>query len=92
MKLSLLWIFVYFDKFLFYCSFDYGDKFWLLKNRYFTCKCLSINCRYGQRISLLEKNEDEGEEDDDDVDNTDDENEVVEQKVSVANTQEVNSV
>lgn len=43
---------------------------------------------------MLEKNEDEGEEDDDDVDvdNTDDENEVVEQKASVANTQEVNSV
>lgn len=27
-------------------SFDYGEKFWLVKNRYFSCKCMSASCRY----------------------------------------------
>uniref|UniRef100_A0A1I8NR74 Histone-lysine N-methyltransferase n=1 Tax=Stomoxys calcitrans TaxID=35570 RepID=A0A1I8NR74_STOCA len=26
--------------------FDYGEKFWLVKNRFFSCKCLSSACRY----------------------------------------------
>lgn len=46
-------------------SFDYGDKFWLLKNRYFTCKCSSNICRYGypQRIATNTSSIDNEEED-----------------------------
>ncbi|KAL9883026.1 histone-lysine N-methyltransferase G9a [Glossina fuscipes fuscipes] len=29
--------------------FDYGDKFWLVKNRYFSCKCLTPSCRYSHK-------------------------------------------
>lgn len=70
-----------FGKFIliFYCSFDYGDKFWLLKNRYFTCKCLSSNCRYGhhQRTtnSFTLKTEDEDEDEDEDADEDENEDE-----------------
>lgn len=27
-------------------SFDYGDTFWLFKNRHLSCKCLTAACRY----------------------------------------------
>ncbi|KAI8116791.1 Histone-lysine N-methyltransferase EHMT2 [Lucilia cuprina] len=40
--------------------FDYGDKFWSIKNRYFTCKCQSTSCRYS---SLLVENGEEEMED-----------------------------
>ncbi|XP_061387552.1 homeobox protein 5 [Musca vetustissima] len=26
--------------------FDYGEKFWLMKNRYLSCKCKTATCRY----------------------------------------------
>ncbi|XP_046801895.1 histone-lysine N-methyltransferase EHMT2, partial [Lucilia cuprina] len=40
--------------------FDYGDKFWSIKNRYFTCKCQSTSCRYS---SLMVENGEEEMED-----------------------------
>lgn len=54
------------------CSFDYGDKFWLLKNRYFTCKCCSNLCRYGhsQRTAAT-SSEDIGDNDNDNDDDID---------------------
>lgn len=27
-------------------SFDYGDKFWIIKYKTFTCSCLSPKCKY----------------------------------------------
>lgn len=27
-------------------SFDYGDKFWMVKHKYFKCQCEAENCRY----------------------------------------------
>lgn len=27
-------------------SFDYGDKFWMVKHKFFTCQCEAPNCRY----------------------------------------------
>ncbi|XP_019893462.2 probable serine/threonine-protein kinase DDB_G0282963 [Musca domestica] len=52
--------------------FDYGDKFWLVKNRYFSCKCKSSNCRYanlphlvnGAATAVIEVDDDDDEEDD----------------------------
>ncbi|KAM7349030.1 histone-lysine N-methyltransferase G9a [Cochliomyia hominivorax] len=37
--------------------FDYGDKFWSIKNRFFTCKCQSTSCRYS--TLLIENGEDD---------------------------------
>lgn len=27
-------------------SFDYGEKFWMIKYKYFKCTCKSDKCRY----------------------------------------------
>ena len=30
-------------------AFDYGDKFWIIKYKTFTCSCLSPKCKYSQQ-------------------------------------------
>jgi hypothetical protein len=35
-------------RFLVCCRFDYGDKFWIIKWKQFTCECGSAKCRYNQ--------------------------------------------
>ena len=30
------------------CSFDYGEKFWVIKHKFFTCHCASEKCRYSR--------------------------------------------
>ena len=29
-------------------SFDYGEKFWVIKHKFFTCHCASEKCRYSK--------------------------------------------
>ena len=29
-----------------YNRFDYGEKFWVIKYKWFTCACGSLNCKY----------------------------------------------
>lgn len=33
--------------------FDYGEKFWTVKKRYFTCKCLSSICKYSSNNDII---------------------------------------
>ena len=32
----------------FVCRFDYGEKFWIIKYKHFTCTCGSPKCRYSK--------------------------------------------
>lgn len=34
---------------LFAFSFDYGEKFWIIKCKSFTCTCGAENCRYSEK-------------------------------------------
>jgi len=34
---------------LFALSFDYGEKFWIIKCKSFTCTCGAENCRYSEK-------------------------------------------
>ena len=36
------------DIVLLHFSFDYGDKFWIIKWKQFTCECTSAKCRYNK--------------------------------------------
>ena len=40
--------FCVFSSFVFfsYHRFDYGEKFWVIKYKWFTCACGSLNCKY----------------------------------------------
>ncbi|KAH3823923.1 hypothetical protein DPMN_125748 [Dreissena polymorpha] len=31
-----------------HCRFDYGEKFWIIKWKQFTCTCGSTKCRYSK--------------------------------------------
>lgn len=31
-----------------FCRFDYGEKFWVIKHKFFTCHCASDRCRYSK--------------------------------------------
>ena len=31
-----------------YYRFDYGEKFWVIKHKYFTCHCGTEKCRYSK--------------------------------------------
>ena len=33
---------------LYYFRFDYGEKFWVIKHKFFTCHCASEKCRYSR--------------------------------------------
>lgn len=67
-----IYFLISFNQLCFVFSFDYGDKFWLVKNRYFSCKCKSSNCRYanlpqlvnGAATAVIEVDDDDDEEDD----------------------------
>lgn len=39
------YLFYVYDK-LSLCSFDYGEKFWIIKYKHFTCMCGSSKCKY----------------------------------------------
>ena len=32
----------------FFSRFDYGEKFWVIKHKFFTCHCASEKCRYSR--------------------------------------------
>lgn len=34
--------------FQYFCRFDYGEKFWVIKHKFFTCHCSSEKCRYSK--------------------------------------------
>lgn len=37
-----------------YCRFDYGDRFWDIKSKYFTCQCGSEKCKHSAEAIALE--------------------------------------
>ncbi len=37
---------------MFICSFDYGEKFWIIKWKSFTCTCGSPKCKYSSETIL----------------------------------------
>lgn len=36
-------------------SFDYGDRFWDIKSKYFTCQCGSEKCKHSAEAIALEQ-------------------------------------
>ena len=51
-------------------SYDYGEKFWMVKGKLFTCKCGSSRCKFNERriqrtISRFEKRDDDDNDDED---------------------------
>ena len=36
--------------------FDYGDRFWDIKSKYFTCQCGSEKCKHSAEAIALEQN------------------------------------
>lgn len=40
------WFCTKYSVFCFTFSFDYGEKFWIIKCKKFTCACEEENCRY----------------------------------------------
>lgn len=30
-------------------SFDYGSRFWLVKSKYYSCKCKASECKFANR-------------------------------------------
>lgn len=37
------------------CRFDYGDRFWDIKSKYFTCQCGSEKCKHSAEAIALEQ-------------------------------------
>lgn len=55
------------------CRFDYGDKFWMIKYKQFTCTCSSPKCRYSKdtiAATIEEYNRREQEEEEADMSST----------------------
>lgn len=39
---------IYIMNFFFHCRFDYGEKFWVVKFKNFTCHCNAAQCKYSK--------------------------------------------
>ena len=41
--------------FVYLIRFDYGDRFWDIKSKYFTCQCGSEKCKHSAEAIALEQ-------------------------------------